>query len=266
MIRKIINLYTNFFQILTKNDIFIYQMGKVGSTSINAALIRNGVGVKQIHCYKLFNMYNLNEPRLINVLFHKISSHLYKLAFFLRKKNMKIITLMRDPVARNLSAEFHELDTILNKYFKEDASRRYNSIEKCILESMNLYVNKAMPFSWFKDELEYFTNVNIFDYSFDKNNGYSIYEKGKYKILVLTCEKLKDNVNVIKDFVGLNELELINQNVGKNKWYSFIYNEFRRNYSISMDDCETYYNNDIVKFFYNQDTILSFKQNWTRFK
>jgi len=67
---------------------------------------------------------------------------------------------------------------------------------------------------------------DVFVHSFDKPNGYSIYEWNGHRILILQFKRLPDHIRVIWEFLNLSEFELSKDNVGEMKWYGLIYKRF----------------------------------------
>ncbi len=91
--------------------ILIYQMGKVGSTSVQRSLYDAGVGPLHVHYIHadLSHMERFTETEKDFPLHFYIGRVLrYYLA--ITSHRLKIITLVRDPIARFVSAQFQTLD------------------------------------------------------------------------------------------------------------------------------------------------------------
>lgn len=89
---------------LNSENIIIYQMGKVGSTSLEKSLPNS------FHTHTLY----AKEPNPLSTSFYK-SSFVLKTRYFLirnlikRRRKIKIISVVRHPLERNFSMFFHDL-------------------------------------------------------------------------------------------------------------------------------------------------------------
>jgi|SRR5690606_2252081 len=94
--------------------ILIYQMGKVGSSSIYASLKAKGVP-KVFHLHRMnpettqkMKRTFLEQNLLAQFRTEQLFETIYRKAIQRRKK-VKIITLVREPISRNISAFFENL-------------------------------------------------------------------------------------------------------------------------------------------------------------
>ena len=92
------------------NVIMIYQMGKVGSTTIENAL--KAESIKYLHMHYIANLSfrpTLTYPPKRKVI-STIRGYVVRLWYrfrVLRRRKTKIITLVREPVGRTISQLFH---------------------------------------------------------------------------------------------------------------------------------------------------------------
>ncbi|MFW5872807.1 MAG: putative capsular polysaccharide synthesis family protein, partial [bacterium] len=84
-----------------------------------------------------------------------------------------LISIVRDPVSREISGIFENADSIRNIY---NAELNITVIKKHI----NYILNSDRD--WFNNEFMEFTGLDIYQLPFDKNKGYSIYDHSKYRI------------------------------------------------------------------------------------
>src|SRR4051812_8379469 len=100
---------------LTGNLILIYQMGKVGSTCIEKSLMTQKFQTAHYHSffsplpYIMFkNFYSIKYyVSFWNRLIYRIKMTIL-LYLIKRNKNVKIISLIREPISRNLSMFFQD--------------------------------------------------------------------------------------------------------------------------------------------------------------
>ncbi|MEZ9946514.1 putative capsular polysaccharide synthesis family protein [Vibrio breoganii] len=243
-------------------NVLIYQMGKVGSTSLERSI------TKSVHLHTLFSNSECSE-RQRQLLFlypiKEIKNRIYQFVKRLairQKKEVKIISLVREPVSRNTSMYFQHFPYWYCKFLNENndgliSRNDGNDIVKLAFETSfdHNYFN-----SWFDKEVKKLTGIDIFKYEFDKNKGYTVINKGKYKLLLLTME----NVNkcyengVIQQFIA-EEFTLNSSNVSENKWYSEIMKDFKNNYAYDIEYVNKMHNSKTAKHFYD-DVFLEKKK------
>jgi hypothetical protein len=96
--------------------ILIYQMGKVGSTSISKSLELFGYS-------SVFHIHRLNPEHIDHVRENFLTRNLEPSSFRIgkllyryiieKKRHIKVITLIRDPISRNISGFFENKDNHL---------------------------------------------------------------------------------------------------------------------------------------------------------
>jgi len=265
MMRQI-NKHIKALTSLYKGDaIFVYQMGKVGSSSIESSL--ELAGIKSFHLHTLFGAtsnYNFdygNNGFFRGIKFGLLRS-LYKKALTSGNK-VKIISLMRDPIGRNISTLFQELPRML--YLE---SLKNNREEKCANETLShlfdLYVNEKIPIQWFSNEFKYSTGIDILKYEFDKERGYLELKEGNVEVLLLTAEKLNDNIEVFNGFVGLDTQAFISSNTSRKKWYAELYLGYLNSYQPTSQTLDDLYNNEILRYFYSKEDLKKLRSKWSK--
>lgn len=242
-------------KIITKNrlnytePIIIYQMGKVVSKSIHLSLKK----FIDKNKYSLFHTHTLNylyQDPVVQLLYN----HIIRL-----RKPTKFISLVRDPIARNVSSFFE----MKNIFFK---GRDINTI--ATKELINVFFDKfhhKYPLIWFDIELLQVTGVDIFEHQFNKENGTLAITQKEFEILILKTE-LNNNEKelVIKDFLSLNEFKLNNHNVTEEKKVSRQYLSFIDEIKFSEQFLKKIYSSAYMKYFYTQDEINNFYQKWLK--
>lgn len=250
-------------KILFDDFILIYQMGKVASTTIASSLIELGFSNEHVHYYsKNAVHYFYNDSMRKRA--HK-PDPLMRLCFRLRRKEITIFTMMRDPIARNISMVFHELPHILDIHITRSPYEAYREINKLIDIFLDKYMYSDIVTEWFDKELKYYTGIDIKEYPFDKEKGYLAIEKGKYKIMALTAEKLNLNAEAIGKFINKTDFKLINTNMASQKWYDKIYKDYK-DYYVPTEEHLKYYDSDVVKYFYSEADTDKFKNKWMKNK
>lgn len=272
-----------------KKSILVYTMGKVGSTTIRQASGR------ELKDYSIYHVHWLNEKHLkkdevFHAQFHRrnrkrgvktdfLPSHIIR-GFYLRKKiengaeqePWKIITLTRDPVARNVSSFFQNL----KKFFSYDIGQRLgdqtedNIVEELTSLFINEYIKKnsinfldADPLTWFDEELKKVFGIDVYQQAFPKEKGYEIYNRDKVSVLLIRLENLNDCfVEAIKEFLG-KEISVVKaHNASKNKEYAAVYTQFKETIQIPNWYLDKMYSSKYARHFYSDQEILNFWMKW----
>jgi hypothetical protein len=229
-------------------EILIYQMGKVASSTINKTLKKYGLKTKHFHYFEGdFNSSDTSARETFGV--DRIEGH-----------KIRIITLTRDPVARNISAFFQNIDKFID--------RKLNNTN--IVELIEVFFNKynqGIPLKWFDDEFMINTGIDIYSYKFDKKNGYTIIEKNNVKTLIMKSEISDDEkLFAIRTFLGSSvRIEKLHRsNVASEKVYGNIYNDFMKSIVFSELYLDKMYNSKYTTHFYTSDEIDKFRNRWIK--
>lgn len=115
----------------------------------------------------------------------------------------------------------------------------------------------------FDKELKDLTGIDIFDYPFDKEKGYTWIKKENVEILVLKTEKMNENEDIVAQFVEKPGLKYVNARIGEGKFSKYIYRELKQKFCVSADVLEKQYsNNPQVDHFYSEEEKAEFRQKW----
>ena len=169
---------------------------------------------------------------------------------------MRIVTGVRDPVARNISAFFQNLssfgfdphgidtqdiDTLIASYFRD--------------------FNHAEPLDWFDRELKYCTGVDVFNH--DLTGDYSIIDSSRSAIILKTeAEDSKKEVG-IQAFTGQN-IHLTRKNVAEQKLYSSAYEAFLKKIEFPKEYLDKMYFSKYCKHFYSPEELRNFRAKWEK--
>jgi hypothetical protein len=257
-------LYRSYQTYRDEEKIVIYQMGKVGSTSLTRALGEDAI---QIH-----NFYPANEPchckprypgRIDRRLLHALFYRAIRLGVG-RRQRLKIITLVRDPVARNLSMYFQDLHFWQSYYFSEvrPGLRNKNDIDT-LLDCYRETFDQQYPLVWFDNEFRRITGVNVYDHPFDSSAGYTRIEEDGKSILIVQTEKLSERWDVIEEFCG-RKLELRRDNHADEKWYRDLYARFVDRFSLTTNELDEIYSSEFASFFFSKAERGKFRERWRR--
>lgn len=231
--------------------ILILQPGKVGSSTIKKSLEACNVPYVHVH-----NFIYKEDERLELVLDE------CKRVIRNKCEKVKIITLVREPIMREISYYMQELDIVENiSMFKAD-------LVSGVIDWLNYTANVepyGLEFAWFDSVLKDLTGIDIFQYPFDREKGYTIINEGKWEILLLKLENLNLNEGIIGKFVGTKHFKLENGNESKNKRYRYIYSDIKKALQIPNQVIDKYYNhNERMDYFYTEEEKKKFLQKYQR--
>ena len=247
--------------------ILIYQMAKVGSTSVYRSLRTAGFYPLHVH-------YVTEESRR-----HGFESylrrgesppiHLYvsrMLRPYLRytSHRLKVISLVRDPVARYVSRQYQTAD-YLSDACTDDSDVVTGNVERT---RQNIREQLAGPdamdytFGWFDRQIEAVLDVDVMAEPFDKERGFGLYEGPRADVLVLKLERLSDLLpTVVSDLVG-RELQVTQANVRRRTKSGEEYARVKRELSLPAETIDRIYGHEWVRHFYTRDEIEAFRSRW----
>lgn len=252
--RKLKVLY-HFFEIFFKSrigDVYIvYQMGKVGSYTIYETLRNEGLYVYHIH--------RMNKKYIKSI--HKEYRHkgvtppgdIVGLAFNLYLKffenNFNYIVGMRDPLARNFSSYFQNIE-------------RYGDNYSSLQNFIKTY-NHEVPFRWFNEEFNKTLRLNISELE-GLEDGCCFFQKGKQSVFIYKLETgMERIIKELEKSFGLNIVKRKDANIAKNKEYAEEYSKLKKELSVSKELLDFIYEDDITKSFYTTEEIQKFRERWS---
>jgi hypothetical protein len=246
--------------------ILIYQMGKVGSTSVYQSLRAAGLCPLHVHRvneksrrdgFEFYSRHGVAPP------IHLYVSRL--LCPYLRytSHRLKVVSLVRDPVERFVSRLYQKSDYLPHSVdypdaVTDDAERTRQNIRQ------QLGNPDAMEytFSWFDREIKAVLDIDVMAEPFDKDRGFGFYEGSRADVLVLKLEHLSDLLpTVVSDFVG-RELRVTEANVRRQAKRGEDYARVKSELSLPPMTLDRIYSHEWVRHFYTEDEIEIFQSRW----
>ena len=271
--------------------ILIYQMGKVGSSSIRNSLFRCQDPRTRLvlMSHEYFPIRNRDpdliaiEPEYRDMLAREIAheQHVYQQrslrnrmgrrfrekfyaeriyrSYVQAKRRLKVITLVREPVANNISMFFQ----VLGQYLGPDVEPSACDADKLIDVFIEKYMH-SRPLTWLDAEVKTHFGIDIFQHPFPVEKGYTTISRANVSLLVLRCE-LDDltKARAIKDFIGLDEFEIVRSNVASEKNYAGAYSRFMQRINIPPALLEQMYDSKFARHFYSREELDLFRERWS---
>jgi len=266
-------LYINSINFNLRPPVLIYQMGKVGSTSVFRSLKKSPVKHPIFHVH-WFSKEGLAKAEKITTKIHDpiFAMHIKRCRLLYSKyknghiRQLKIITLVRDPIGREISNLFQNIEIFNRHLINEKKQVKIDVALKLIQKKIELkLLDVDYSIHWFDDEFKKGLSVDIYDHPFDKEKGYSIIHKKNMDILILKLEKLNTCFNsAINDFFNIQiDKKLVEANIGSKKTYSNEMAYIKNNLTLDPGICKNIYSEKYVNHFYSEDEINDLIAKWS---
>lgn len=259
--------------------LMIHTMGKVGSTTIAASLracgVRKATAMYQPHFVSPEGMAFAERLSIEGVgswekLARKERRGLLRNRLLNRElakkraagERVKVITMVRDPVATNLSGLFHN-----HVWWPVELKAQCAETSPACLEALQSYFldhyPHDVPETWFDMEVRSLYGIDVYAQPFDAERGYAIYRNEFADVLVLKLEKLNDCAPAaFRDFLGVPDFQLVESNTAEDKSYADLYKTFRRELALPADYVEQLYGSRYARHFYSEAELDAFRRKW----
>ena len=244
---------------LSDPPVLVWQMGKVGSTSIGAALEQAAVPFVQVHHLKpdhlatVLKQYTAAGAALPD---HLSASMRMLETIRNTSANIRIVSVVRDPVPRNLSALFETWKEFPPQWQHEEG-----------IEELNHWFLLNFDYSvlrWFNSEIENVIGVNIYDFPFDHGLKRLSIEQDRFKILVLRTEDSDiEKELALRAFLRCDNIHLQRLYTSEDKENSSLFMKLRGNLWISRECADKVYNSSMMRHFYSCFELEAFRGKWT---
>jgi hypothetical protein len=258
--------------------ILVYQMGKVASTTVFDTLEQLGLAnpVYQIHFltpggiergrafYRSINASTLPEHIVVGM----------ALAWKLRRTpgaRCKVITLVRDPIARDISGFFQHAETSHRTltYEHGQVALRHTAEFRQELERFFEAYDETTDFActWFDSELKTVFGIDVYRHPFPHESGYTIIRGNSATVLVLRAENLNQCLaTALREFLELPEAVRIpvrRANTVEDRRVADAYRRVSESLRLNRGTCERVYASRHCRHFYSDREIQGFIARWT---
>lgn len=259
-IRKI-TLTLKSFLFAQPRPILVHQMGKVGSTTVCQTLRKAGFSPWHLHHVSAARWhdarqwyFDTGQRSLPRHFYLDLMARLYLNSTFHR---VKVITLVRDPIARYVSSMFqvpklHGIDP------DQPSNQIAHKIEKKLSDTKLEYA-----YTWFSEEFETVHDFDVFAHRFSKKQGYDTYTTERADIMIIQVERLSDVIEgALSDFVNF-PLRMVRANVGGKKERGSKYSQVKKQIRLSSVICRDLYDSRWMRHFYSEQQIRDFTKKWS---
>lgn len=191
--------------------VLIFQMGKVGSSSLINSLASTWPGLT-IHTHTITK--DLEKSQRVRIVYDRVIQ---------KGGPLFIISPVREPIGRNISAFFQN--------FERDTGVKYNDSRFSVEELIGIFLeeyNHDVPLVWFDKQFKPVFDIDVYSFKFPAN-GVQMIAHNNINLLLMRSE-LPDSVkeSAVRDFLNMPKFALLNANVGSRKEYAKTYEQFRQ--------------------------------------
>lgn len=244
------------------NDpILIYSMGKVGSSTMYNSLRALDLDVPVYHLHYMNHLDEM-EALIRRTRPHPqqaLKGHAKARAFVEEFKSSKwqrwnVITLVRTPVRRNVSAFFEGIKGYFPNAAQdfETGALTLDEVRRTFLEQFD----HQAPRFWFDSQVKPILGIDVFAKPFPRERGYDILETPRVRLLLLRLEDLaRCAPQAMRDFFALEHFSLQKANDGENKTYAEMYRAFVKNVELPPEYYQEQHQLAYSTHFYTPDEL-----------
>jgi hypothetical protein len=248
--------------------VLVYTTPKVASTAVTAALQAAGQTVFHVHMISAAGMRGLREAMRrrgltrmkwdglgLEDVGNALASELIE-----PRHPARIVSLVRDPVARNISFYFETLDVL----WRTERAHERVRLERLLAEFPERF-RHGRGVEWFDDEFKPVLGIDVYEHPFPHDKGYLRIDSGPYEVLIMRHDlddRLKEKC--LAELVGLDAVTVTPKNVGARKPYADVYREFLRRVELPEDYVDRLLGSKYARHFYGPEELARLRAKWLK--
>ena len=178
-----------------------------------------------------------------------------------KKVPLKLVSLVRDPVAVSVSWFFFGLQRWLGYQNKLDPAKL--DFEELCSFFFNIFNHDGM-LHWFEDEWNKTVGLNIFDSKFDKERGFSSYKNGEISALVLSTHVDDTNkIVALSEFLEQEVPSVSKENTSESRVSPEVYLKLKEAMIEQEELVNRLLSSDYSRFFFSNEMLNSFREQWS---
>ncbi len=252
----------------------VHQMARVGSITVLRALRRNVPGVHILHTHYLnqgtIQRYRQQFNRQFATTRRAGLHREYLSARLLHdrirtgvRERWKVISLVRDPVARTASAFFMHLP-----YTMPELGAQFRNEAANVPRLIDLFLRESEPehqftLDWFDLEVRDVLGIDVFAQHFPREAGFATYAGPFADLIVLRLEDL-DRVGptALGRFLGVPPIPLAAANRGEDQDWADAYRRFLATIEMPREYLDRMYGSRLARHFYGTEELEAFRARW----
>jgi len=235
----------------------VYTMGKVASSSVSKGILQAGLACHDIHSLAPDYLRKTAAQWLGRGEYpppHICVSMAHRDRLLIKQKKCLYISLVRDPIARNLSGFFQNL------HLQPAPVRDENDPQALFDAFMGLYPHRV-PVTWFNREFEGQLGIDVYARGFNHDKKFS-YLKGKNVVVFrVDCPDAVKS-KTLSRILG-RKIEVVRQNDATNKGYADLYSEMKTKAHFTEEFVAGIYDSKFVRHFWTVAERAALMEKWT---
>jgi hypothetical protein len=175
-------------------------------------------------------------------------------------RQVRVITLVRDPVARAVSDIFEN-----PARFVGDGEISGVPLEKLVAIAAG-HALQSIDFAekWFDRELSAIVGFDFFTRDFDRMKGFELYQEGRFELLAGKLEQLSDNgAGYLGRFLDMGgDFPVSTTRARSATADALLYEQVRKNLKLPAEALDEVYNGRVFKHFYSDEELDRFRRRW----
>jgi len=231
----------------------VYSDGHAGTASLHYSLLEQGFRPAfHLHMLCPENIKTIpHYPRNVPLIYYK--------ALVEKKRQMKIISMVRNPVDRNVSGFFRGLG-------QSGLYSKKMTVKKAVEEFTEYYEDYEPRDDWFSTEMEPALGIDVYSQPFPAEKGYLHIRKDNIDLLILRLEL--DNSareSILCDFLPADSFSWNRlRNSAKSSIYFPLYKKFREQAVLPEDLLKKFISIRYARHFYTDTELEQSIRFWTR--
>lgn len=236
----------------------VYTMGKVASSSVSGAILASGLPCYDVHSLNPDYIKKTAQSWLNRGEYpppHICVSMAFRDRIFTRKSRCLYITLVRDPLARNLSAFFQNLH-------HQSEFVRNEEDPQSLFEYFRHTYNHNLPLTWFDREFKKQLGLDALKLPFDPARRYAYHPTHNLLIFRTDCPD-EEKGRVLSEVLG-RPITVTRENDGLNKDYRDRYERVKEVAKFDRSFVETMYESRMARRFWSDAERAEMVARWAQ--
>jgi hypothetical protein len=253
----------------------VYQMGKVGSSSVFESMRRAELGT--VHKVHYLADEGISKARqryrdfggAVSVPYEETTCLLRRLLADRTTEILwKVVTLVREPIARDVSAYIQMVD-LLNPELVIGEPQVGRIARAAAAQFIGFDQSTNYTCRWFDDEFSRVFGIDVFAYPFDRSKGWQRILAGNVDVLLIRLEDLDQAfAAAMLEFTGRRVPLLYRSSRSPQKlqaaYRQDVYRQILGRLRISERACERVYRSRYARHFYSDAELELFRNRWSR--
>lgn len=251
--------------------LLVHQMGRAGSMTAVRSLRSARLSLPVYHTHwlhprnvekRLAKFRDVQESRHpLNVrVGRRISEALLRDG--VGRREWRLVTVFREPVARNISVFFLSIDV-----FVENFARRYASGELDNGKLLDIFLREFphdQPLTWFDMEVRETFGVDVYEYPFPRERGYQVVRTEHVDLLLIKLEELNGCYrDAFAEFLSVDVPGLAQTHITERDPSRPMYKDFVRDAVLPVEYLERMYRSRFAEHFYGPEELARLWRRWS---